>query len=154
MLSSGASLKTCGQVLWGPQKPQNRSRKVKCRQGRAQSPFSSLLPCTLDTFLCFLKAWMLSQASVTAVALWAFSSRSCHRRQIYRLWKREHRISHPVSLENDKYFFAEVERRGGGQEIARKHIFMITEVMNSNERNKIEWKSHFSFNYSVAPAKL
>jgi len=31
-----------------------------------------------------------------------------------------------------------VEGRRRRTEIARKHIFMVTEVMNSNERNKIE----------------
>lgn len=59
-----------------------------------------------------------------------------------------------MSLGNDKYFLLRGRRRTG---IARKHIFMVTEVMNSNEKNKIEVQSGSAisfFNYSVAAAKL
>lgn len=35
------SCKICRQVLWGSKKPQNRSRELKCCQGRGQSLFPS-----------------------------------------------------------------------------------------------------------------
>lgn len=53
------SCKICRQVLWGTKRPQNRSREVKCCQGRGQSPSSFPLPCIEGKCTLFYILWKL-----------------------------------------------------------------------------------------------
>lgn len=93
---------TCRQVLWGSKKTQKqRSRVLSGQRSRPLLSTSATYIVWIYIPLRTLKTQILFQANSTAVSLWAFTFWSCHRRQIYRLWKREHRISQPVSLGND-----------------------------------------------------